>query len=86
MWVLLLGILINISIAYLFYWELHTLINFQDLHKFNTKTMKILHDIFSYSSVLCFIFMLPTFLMSILMNPGHLEKKYDFIQLCDTFI
>lgn len=48
--------------------------------------LPILHDCLLYSSVGFFIMVVPSFVMSIVMDPGYLTKHFDYINLVSEFI
>jgi len=60
--------------AYLVYYQLDVF--------FKEPTFLIMtHYVLAYSSALCFMVVIPSFIMSVTLVPGYLEKKYDFIEL-----
>lgn len=62
---LLLGVAINTVVAYLFYFEL-------DVVKSPPSFWVIEHYIFVYTSIFCFAIIVPTFVLSVSIDPGHL--------------
>ncbi len=76
---LLLGVCINIIVAYLFYFEL-------DVVTSPPKIWVLEHYIFVYTSIFCFAIIVPTFVLSVAIDPGHLVQKYEFTELVKEFI
>lgn len=78
-WILFLGVLVNLAVVYLFY---YTLRMFWIIPSF----LPLFHYIFVYSSVCFFAVLLPTFIMSTSMDPGHITKQFDFVALVSEFL
>ena len=75
-YIVMLGIFINLVIAYLFYYQLDVL--------FKEPTFLITtHYVLAYSSALCFMVVIPSFIMSVTLVPGYLEKKIRFYRVGD---
>lgn len=77
---LLFGVVINIVVAYLFYFELDV------LNRSEVTFLKHLHYVFVYTSIFCFALIVPTFVVSVSINPGYLEQKFEFTQMVEEFI
>ena len=45
-----------------------------------------LHFILLYSSIVCLIVALMSFVVTAALDPGYLKKKFDFIQLVQEFL
>lgn len=82
-WVLIFGVLMNCTIAYLFFYELQkTIFNETVPLTFLTEA----HYALVIASAFCFMLVVPSFFMASFMSPGHLEKKYDFVDLVQELI
>ncbi|MFO0117619.1 MAG: hypothetical protein ACK521_08395 [bacterium] len=45
--------------------------------------MPILHEILFWLSVILLVCLLPPYIVSVFINPGYLERKYNYIKLID---
>lgn len=79
LWLPLLGCLVNLAIAFLFYYTLKMLFINPDL-------LPRFHDTFVWSSLIFFCILTPSFILSMALEPGFLSKKYDFVDLVSEFI
>jgi hypothetical protein len=78
-WLPFLGCLVNLAIAFLFYYTLRIMFINPDL-------LPRLHDTFVWSSLIFFSILTPSFILSMALEPGFLSKKYDFVDLVSEFI
>jgi hypothetical protein len=78
-WVLIMGVIANLIIAYLFYYTLRIMF-------IQVALFPYLHHVLVWTSVLMFSLMLPTFLCSAVMEPGFLIKEKDYANLVAEFI
>lgn len=79
LWVLFMGVLVNLAVVYLFYYEL-------EMFFLHPQLLPLMHYILVIFSLVCFLFFVPTFVMASVMDAGHLEKKEDFLRLVSNFI
>ena len=77
--ILIVGVLVNLVVAYLFYYTLR-------IFWIDPTIAPFFHVIFTWGSAICFILLIPSFVMSAVMDPGYLQKKYDFIGLVQEFL
>jgi hypothetical protein len=70
-YLLILAILINLVVAYLFYIELNVV-------KSPPTLWPEFHYVFVYTSLAAFVFIVPTFVLSAAIDPGYLVRKYEF--------
>lgn len=80
-WVLVLGVMVNMLIIGIFYGS---------YHEFNYSVTSFVsapvHFILLYSSIVCLIVALMSFVITAALDPGYLKKKFDFIQLVQEFL
>ena len=77
--ILILGVVVNFVVAYLFYYTLKVFWITPNFAPF-------FHKFFTYGSAVCFLILVPSFVMSIVMDPGYLRKTYDYIDLVQDFL
>ena len=56
------------------------------MFEINPLFLPVVHDCLLYSSVGFFLLVVPSFVMSIVMDPGYLTKHFDYINLVSEFI
>lgn len=78
-WLPFIGCLVNLTIAFLFYYTLRIMFIKPDL-------LPRFHDTFVWSSLMFFCILTPSFILSMALEPGFLSKKYDFVDLVSEFI
>lgn len=70
------GVILNIGVICIFYWAL-------EMFTMNPKFIPVLHYVLLWMSVCFLILVLPSFMLSVTLNPGIITKKIDFISLID---
>jgi len=83
--VLVFAILWNMAMTYLFYGTLETTLVKAGKNN-DGILLPFVHDFFVAMSLIWFCIALPTFVMAASLQPGYLEKIYDYILLVRTFI
>lgn len=78
-WVAFLGCLVNLAVTYLFYYELNMFFLVPTL-------VPLMHYVLVLFSLFLFVLLVPSFVMAVFMDPGRLQKKYDFLPLVSKFI
>lgn len=78
-WVAFLGIIVNLAVTYLFYYELNMFFLVPSL-------FPLLHYVLVLFSLFLFVLLVPSFVMAAFMDPGRLQKKYDFLPLVSKLI
>jgi hypothetical protein len=78
--VLLLGVTANILIVVIFYGTLD-MFKQEDIW-----VLPVLHYFFLYLSIALFSVALTTFILAAALEPGYLQKKFDFVRLVAEFL
>jgi len=70
------AVLLNLAVCIIFY------------HKIAEKPTFLpnLHFGLIWSSLMCFVIALPTFMLAALLDPGYIKSKYNFIELVDKLL
>lgn len=79
--ILILAILLNLVICYLFYYGLR-MFTVTPRANFFPKT----HFVLVWGSVVAFVFLIPTYVISAKLDPGYIAKKFNFIDLTEEFL
>ena len=81
---MLYGLITNILVMAIYYWALWTEAKDEAEDPDHTKILPRVHGFFWVSSVILLTLTIPNYMLSILLDPGFMEPKYDYIALVET--
>ena len=81
---MLYGLVTNLLVMAIYSWGLWRESKADEQDEEHDKLLPKVHGLFWISSVILLALTLPCYILSIALDPGYIERKYDYIALIET--